>query len=105
MKRNTRRDPKKQGRKDGRGSGEITVRVEARIRREAEKTALDHGAATLEEALAGLVEDMAEAWERPGSWEASAVCGWMSSHPWPQESRRRSGEKLEAMLEAEGGAL
>ena len=88
MNRNTQRDPKKQGRKDGRESGEITLRVEARIRRDAERLAADEANGNLEEVLAGLVEDMAEAWERPESWEAAAVCGWMSSHPW-----RKGGEQ------------
>jgi len=32
MKKDTQRDPKKQGRKDRRGSGEITVRVDAQTR-------------------------------------------------------------------------
>ena len=62
--------------------GVLEVRVDARIRRDAERLAADQANGNLEEVLAGLVEDMAEAWERPESWEASAVCGWMSSHPW-----------------------
>lgn len=79
--------PKKQGGKR-RASGVIEVRVSAEIRRDAERLAADNANGTLEEVLAGLVEDMAEAWERPGSWEAAAVCGWMSSHPWPQSAKR-----------------
>ena len=69
--------------------GVLEVRVEARIRRDAERLAADHANGNLEEVLAGLVEDMATAWDRPGSWEASAVCGWMESHPW---SRKEGGE-------------
>lgn len=65
--------------------GVIEVRVSAEIRQNAERLAADNANGTLEEVLAGLVEDMAEAWERPGSWEAAAVAGWMSSHPWPRK--------------------
>ena len=45
--------------------GVIKVRVSAEIRREAEKLAADCEAGPLNEVLAGLVEDMATAWERP----------------------------------------
>ena len=69
--------------------GVIEVRVSAEIRREAEKLAADCEAGPLNEVLAGLVEDMATAWARPGSWEAFAVRGWMESHPWP---RKEGGE-------------
>ena len=78
---------KKQGGKR-RLRGVLEVRVDARIRRDAERLAADEANGSLEEVLAGLVEDMAEAWERPESWEAAAVCGWMSSHPW-----RKGGEQ------------
>lgn len=64
----------------------MVLRVEAATLRAAERLIADHARGTLEEVLAGLVGDMAEAWERPGSWEARAVCGWLGSHPWPTPS-------------------
>ncbi len=72
----------------------IEIELNEEIQRDAERLIADHARATLEEVLAGLVADMAEAWDRPGSWEAAAVCGWMSSHPWPRRSAETEGEDL-----------
>ncbi|TVR48824.1 MAG: hypothetical protein EA425_13590 [Puniceicoccaceae bacterium] len=74
--------------------GRLVLRLDPATLRDAERLAADNAAGPLEEVLAGLLEDMAVAWDRPGSWEAAAVCGWLSSHPWPQ----RPGD-------TEGGAL
>ena len=72
----------------------IEIELNEEIQRDAERLIADHARGTLEEVLAGLVADMAEAWDRPGSWEAAAVCGWMSSHPWPRRSAETEGEDL-----------
>ena len=72
----------------------LVVEIDPGKLTDAERLIADHARATLEEVLAGLVADMAEAWDRPGSWEAAAVCGWMSSHPWPRRSAETEGEDL-----------
>ena len=72
----------------------LVVEIDPGKLTDAERLIADHARGTLEEVLAGLVRDMAEAWDRPGSWEAAAVCGWMSSHPWPLRSAETEGEDL-----------
>ena len=69
----------------------LVVEIDPGTRTDAERLIADHTRCTLEEVLAGLVRDMAEAWDRPGSWEAAAVCGWMSSHPWPWPPAEEEG--------------
>lgn len=69
----------------------IEIELNEEIHREARRLIADYAGGTLEEVLCALVEDMAEGWKRPGSWEAAAVCGWMSSHPWPRGSADAEG--------------
>ena len=42
----------------------------------------------LEETLGELAAGMAEAWNRPGSWEAGRVTDWLESHYPPVETLR-----------------
>lgn len=55
--------------------------------RRAERVAKRYAAGGLEDLLAAFVSDLVTAEERPGSWEADRVNGWLASHVWPKRER------------------
>jgi hypothetical protein len=55
--------------------------------RTAERVAKGYADEGLEELLAAFVSDLVTAEERPGSWEAERINGWLSSHVWPKRER------------------
>jgi len=84
------RSPKRKPRR-----GAITARTTAANRAAAERLARDYSGLGLDAVLRALVEDMAEAARRPGSWEAGCVTGWLASHPWPDAETREEREERE----------
>ena len=68
----------------------ITVWVEIPVgeHRTAERVAKRYADEGIEELLAAFVSDLVTAEERPGSWEAERVNGWLASHPWQRPEGR-----------------
>jgi len=60
----------------------IVVTVPAETKRAAAQIAREYASRKLETVLGAFVGDMAVAMERPGSWEAERVTGWLRSHVW-----------------------
>jgi len=79
----------------------VTVSVKAEIFRDADRLARERCLQSLEETLAEFAHDMAETWNRPGSWEACRVMEWMNSHyppvevlkEWREEERQKRKEE------------
>jgi len=73
----------------------ITVEIHPLNLEPARALARERCVQELEETLAELVNDLAECYRRPGSWEASRVTDWLDSHYPPVETleewRREDG--------------
>lgn len=92
---NEEKGPKGQVETDRREAVKLTVEIHPGNLESARALARDRCLQELEETLAELAHDLAEAWERPGSWEAERVYSWLNSHYPPEETleewRRQDG--------------
>ena len=91
----TEKSPQGQAETDRTAAVKLMVEIHPESLESARALARERCLQELEETLGELVHDLAETWDRPGSWEASRVTDWLESHYPPVETleewRRQDG--------------